>query len=348
MSLSIKEIKRRREESKKLGRAADARRKVKPSRFGQALARLDSVSRPWLDNGNQAIADWQKEMIAQGLRGLERATAPAQEMDEGSPWWAIIEDYSSAYGEDMSVLMGFGPKGAPPPDWMAIVNKAAGLLRVRRKEASLSDEASFGHYRQAKIIAKAVSWRETLASDRASQASAEKSRWAGSERAAKLTIAETVEHKYVFLPKRLMKKALLRRLKKNGKFDRRRAAKRMGASAPNVWTAAFGPFGQKIWENGAGAQVLKRKPQKSKEELLRVIMDAMKAGGALSVQLCPNFRELNPMAFESWEGFVEMDAERLDAVRAGWAIESSTATRDELRMKSDGIGAQRPKRANSL
>lgn len=339
MSLSAKKIKQRREAAQELGQGLAARQAIKPNGLSRAFALLNSPRRPWRDNGNQALVEWQQEMIAQGQRGLERADAPTPEMDEGAPWWAIIEDASAGHGGDVSVLMGFAPKGAPLPDWTAIVNKAAGSLN-RLGEASL-----LGH---VKNVAKAVSWRERISAASENRKEVENSLWEASERAAKLTFNVIFEYQHSFPPGWLLKKRIFRNIKKNGKFDRRRAARRLGALAPNVWTAAFGSFGQKIWESGADAKILKRKPEKRKEELLRAIMESMEAGGALSVQLCPNFREFNPMAFKSWEAFVKMDAARLDAVRAGWAIDSSTASHDELKRKSGEIGAEKRKRAHSL
>lgn len=347
MSLSAKKIKQRREAVKKLGRGLASRQAMTPSYLKRAFTLLNSSSRQWRENGYKALVDWQQEMSAQGLRGLERADAPTPEMDEGAPWWAIIEDASAGHGGDASVLMGFGPKGAPLPDWMAIVNKAVDSLN-RLGEASLSNDPAKGSQRHVKNFARAVSWRETMSAASENRAEVENSLWGGSERAAKLIFNVIVERQQLFSPMRLLKKTFFLSLKKIGEFDHRRSAKRLGALAPKAWTVAFGAFGQTIWESGAGAQILKRKPEKRKEGLLRAIMESMEAGGALSVQLCPNFRELNPMAFKSWEAFVEMDAARLDAVRAAWAIDSSTASLDELKRRSGEIGAEKPKRAHLL
>lgn len=351
MSMSMKKIKRRRIAAQAAGSPSE-RRAAEPNWVRKAFSRGAQKSRPWRDNGREALSAWQLDEVARGMRGMERAEPPAEDMDQGAPWWAIIEHRPFEYGGKPSVLMGFAPKGAPLPDWEAIMRRAGDALRSQRKaEASLRAGAGAESYWPVKVTAEAISWKRRLAPESASGEESEHNAdgelsWAGSERAAKLSISELVGHAQVKASRTGLKRRLRKRLK--GKFDRRRAARRLGGSAPQAWLDVFGSSAQGVWENGAGAHLLKAKPQRDTENLLKIIMDSMLASGASSVQLCPDFQKLNPMAFESWEGFAEMDAGSLDAIRAGWAIESSTAACGELSRKDAGDGVQKEKRKTAL
>lgn len=151
--------------------------------------------------------------------------------------------------------------------------------------------------------------------------SGEGSAWQGCERAASWSVTNILSG--VFSDKGWMRAAQTINPRDGARFDKRRAAKRRGRQAPSRWIEKFGELGQAIWESGAGKGRLAIKTNYGYEGKVEAISRAMLSAGALRVQLCPSFLARNSQAMKSWAGFVEMDEQCSDALRAGWAIDAA-------------------------
>lgn len=328
MGWSAKSGKRRRNPAREAWKKLGARGgKFAGAKFSSRDWRSSKPNDKIREMGQEGLREWQAAEQSSGLLALERQEPPGAEMDEAHPWWAIYEDGALRPKSEPLVIMGFAAKGAPPPDWPAIALCAQERFKngcgVHRLMASFGEKKG-----SIEVRVKATPWKS-----RFKGLGRDEEDWGGSERAALWTICtvlRTGSSRIDGSKIRLIQKFNLN----GGRFDARRARKRQGQSAPRAWEEKFGAAGQKIWQAGGARAHLGREANRVKEERAHAIIEAMKSAGALRAQVCPGLHADNPEAFQSWDGFEQMNVGRLDALRAKWAIDSAAGpARQNSRMR---------------
>lgn len=323
MGWSAKKEKKRRNPAREAWRKLDARgnKIAEASKHGFRSAKNWRSPKPnnrIRERGQEGLKEWQACQQREALLALEQPELPSEEMDQAHPWWAIIDDGALRPRSEPLVIMGLAAKGAPPPDWAALASAAQeqfvkGGSGIHRLMASVGEGR-----RRIEVRVQATPWKSRFAGI----GKMEKA-WEGSERAALWTIGVLLKMTGSGGTDGSKLRIIQKYNQNGGRFDARRAKKRQGERAPSAWTEKFGAAGQKIWEAGGAKAHLGRKPNRMREERARAIIDAMTGAGALRAQVCPDFQANNPEAFQSWSGFAEMEARRLDAIRAKWGIESA-------------------------
>jgi hypothetical protein len=234
---------------------------------------------------------------------------PAADLDLSRPWW-IFYALSPLTHRGFETLMGLAPKGAPPPHWPTLFERASAMARAAhpldaphrlKPIGALSDRAGWGVALEGRVGACEFHWQPKFSRLRKNKA---KTSWMPTTRWI--------------------------RDDENGRdlFDPRRAKRRQGRDLPAAWERRFGAHAARLlWELGASSSALaKPDPLCPASSPLRALIEALREAGADNVLWLEGFSQAFPAAGKpGGASFLQtLEQQTLDPVRAAWILRSES------------------------